>query len=188
MVCPSSWSFCSSSSELMIIGESVSSSSGGIGLCLFLGLDSNLTLSSLFCILPAPCFWRSFQTSSPSAQGLYWGWAVFQVNLPVGFACPAVLCKLILLSTLACQKCRIFSLVILCGVWCWLQYFLQLDEFQGSINIPKCPLVVFTNNSASTVSLGTLRDINTSPLASLVHCANISGLTTGEGEEKVLEL
>ena len=54
--------------------------------------------------------------------------------------------------------------------------------------MPKCPQVVFTNNSASTISLGTLRDISTSPLASLVHWADTSGLTTGEGDEKVLEL
>ena len=119
---------------------------------------------------------------------LPWGCTVFQVNLLVGLVCPAILCKLILLSILTCLRHQIFSLVILLGVCCWLQYFLQLDELQGSINIPKCPLVVFTNNSASTISLGTLRDINTSPLPSLVHCADTSGLTTGEGEEKVLEL
>ena len=100
--------------------------------------------------------------------------AVFQVNLFIKL-CPAILWRLILLSALTCLRCQIFSLVILLGVCHWLQYFLQLDELQGSINIPKCPLVVFTNNSASTISRGTLRDINTSPHPSLVHCTDTSG-------------
>ena len=153
---------------------SVSSSSSGIGLCLFLGLDSNLTLLSFLCIFPAPFGQGSFCSNSPFILGLYWGGAVFQVDLFIKL-CPAILWRLILLSALTCLRCQIFSLVILLGVCCWLQYFLQLDELQGSINIPKCPLVVFTNNSASTISQGTLRDISTSPHPSLVHCMDTSG-------------
>ena len=163
-----------------------SSSSSGIGLCLFLGLDSNLTLFSFCCIFPAP-FGLGSCTNSPAALGLYWGGVVFQADCFIT-SCPVVLWRLIHLSALICLRHRIFSLVITLGVWCWLQYFLQLDELQGSISIPKCPLVVFTNNSASTISWGTLRDISTSPHPSLVQCTDTSGFTTREGEEKVLEL
>ena len=144
--------------------------SSGIGLCLFLGLDSNLTLFSFLCIFPAPFGQGSSCSNSPSALGLYWGGAVFQVE-----PCPAVLWRLIRLSALTCLRCWIFSLVILLGVCHWLQYFLQLDELQGSISIPKCPLVIFTNNSMSMTSRGTLRDISTSPHPSLVHCMDTSG-------------
>ena len=142
----------------------------GIGLCLFLGLDSNLTLFSFLCIFPAPLGWGSSCSNSPSALGLYWGGVIFQVE-----SCPAVLCRLICLSAFTCLRCRIFSFVILLGVCHWLQYFLQLDELQGSISIPKCPLVIFTNNSTSMTSQGTLRDMSTSLRPSLVHCVDTSG-------------
>ena len=153
----------------------VSLSSWGIGPCLFLGLDSNLTLLSFLCIFS--CTFWSGGHSAPTVLPP-WGCTgvgvVFQVDLFVKL-CPAVLWRLILLSALTCLRHQIFSLVILLGVCHWLQYFLQLDELQGSINIPKCPLVIFTNNSASTISWGTLRDINTSPHPSLVHCTDTSG-------------
>ena len=131
-----------------------SSSSLGIGLCLFLGLDSNLTLFSFLCIFPAP-FGQGSCSNSLAALGLYWGGVVFQADRFIT-SCPAVLWRLIHLSALTCLRCWIFSLVIMLGVCCWLQYFLQLDELQGSISIPKCPLVVFTNNSMSTISRGDL--------------------------------
>ena len=163
-----------------------SSSSSGIGLCLFLGLDSNLTLFNFCCIFPAP-FGLGSCSNSPAALGLYLGGVIFQADHFVT-SCPAILWRLIHLSALVCLRCRIFSLVIMLGVWHWLQYFLQLDELQGSISMPKCPLVVFTNSSTLTTSRGTLRDISTSPHPSLVQCADTSKFTTGEGEEKVLEL
>ena len=159
-----------------------SSFSSGIGLCLFLGLDSNLTLFNFHCIFPAP-FGLGSCSISPTALGLYGGGVIFQVE-----SCPAVLCRLIRFSAFTCLKQWIFSLVILLGVCHWLQYFLQLDELQGSISMPKCPLVIFTNNSASMTSRGTLRDISTSPHPSLVQCTDTSEFTTREGEEKVLEL
>ena len=161
-----------------------SSSSSGMGLCLFLGLDSNLTLFSFCCIFPAP-FGLGSYSNSPAALGLYWGGVVFHA---VHFtSCPAILWRLIHHSSLTLRH-QIFSLVIMLGVWCWLQYFLQLDELQGSISTLKCLLVVFTNSSALMTSQGTLRDISTSPHPSLVQCTDTSGFTTGEGEEKVLEL
>ena len=126
-----------------------SSSSLVIGLCLFLGLDSNLTLFSFLCIFPAPLGWGSC-SNSPAALGLYWG-GVVQADHFVT-SCPAILWRLICLSALTCLRHWIFSLVIILGVCHWLQYFLQLDELQGSISIPKCPLVIFTNNSVSTIS------------------------------------
>ena len=131
-----------------------SSSSSGIGLCLclFLGLDLNLTLLSFLCIFPAPFGWGSFCSNSPSTLGLYWGGAVFQVDLShqILSCCPVETYPFFSLNLFKTPDLLLSNLVggvslapILSSNWM---------SSQGSINIPKCPLVIFTNNSASMIS------------------------------------